>query len=225
MYSSAAFQRESPLFSGLLFGGSIMHHLLFTSTLLALSVAFGAAPAHLNASPRENDSSRSTPQSDEPTEGGNVEELMEKAKEFRQQKNWEEMKQCLSRAVEIDPTLVKAWTQLAFACNQLKDYQEALDAAQSALDLEANNKSALIQCGRAELELQDYLAARLHLLKAVEIDPNSSTSWKYLGKVYGKLAQEFKGESEVADAFKKLAQDAQRRAKGQGSGESPPVGE
>ena len=88
------------------------------------------------------------------------------------------------RAVELDPKMVEAWSNLGIACSRSGRLREAEESFRTALELRPsywqarfNLAAALARAGRAEEAVEYYL-------EVLGQDPDLSDAYLELGKLY-----------------------------------------
>ena len=90
----------------------------------------------------------------------------------------------LVQAVGVDPRDVASLQALGDIYFAAKDYQNAADWEQKALDVESTNKMALIALGAAQFNLGNAAEAKKHWLVAAALYPNEAEVHYDLGFLY-----------------------------------------
>lgn len=83
-----------------------------------------------------------------------------------------------------------AWNQHSSAFIGLGQYQEALNSAERAIDINANMAEAWNNKGVSLWHLEKYQDAQVALQRAVEINPNYTQAWFNNGRVFSSLRQD-----------------------------------
>ncbi|WP_317897926.1 caspase family protein [Aurantibacillus circumpalustris] len=75
-----------------------------------------------------------------------------------------------SKAIELDPVYIKAYTHRAFCYEKTGKKQEAVDDFKKVYDLKPTEKTSCYNAGRVLIDLQNYIEADDMLRKALHID-------------------------------------------------------
>ncbi|MEZ0229985.1 MAG: tetratricopeptide repeat protein, partial [Planctomycetota bacterium] len=77
----------------------------------------------------------------------------------------------LRKAVELDPKLSAAWTDLSLALARNSDLPGAIEAATRAIELDGRHPRAWITRGHARRVLRQHAAAFADFTRALDLDP------------------------------------------------------
>jgi TolB-like protein len=100
------------------------------------------------------------------------------------------VRECMERAIELDPDWAPAWVGLAFAYldefkfgfnPQPKPLERALEAAQHAISLDKDNEFAQVVIASVHFHLHELDLFYVRAERAFEINPNNSTTLADLG--------------------------------------------
>jgi superkiller protein 3 len=107
-------------------------------------------------------------------------------------------------ALTLAPEDAMFWRLLAnfYIINQIKIKEEALAAAQRAVELAPDDPNNLVILGQVMMLLDEIQNARALFLQALEIDPNFSLAYLQLG-----IADLFNGKTEQAYQYLLIARD------------------
>ena len=106
---------------------------------------------------------------------------------YKAKRNWPMMQECLVKALRDDKTNVKAWAELAWVCNETKEYERAGLAACCALLLDDENGMAWRELGYAEMQQKNFKKALKALNRAVELNADDVSAREYRDQVREKL--------------------------------------
>ncbi|MFA5041824.1 MAG: tetratricopeptide repeat protein, partial [Bdellovibrionales bacterium] len=123
---------------------------------------------------------------------------------FEKQKNLKKAADHLCEAAEIQPDNGAAWLKLSELSLKIKDYAQALKAAEISVQLMPNDLAAYIAQALALDCLDREEEALAPLQRAVQIKPYFSEAWDMLGSTYQKLGSLGEAES----AFRKAIETA-----------------
>ena len=123
---------------------------------------------------------------------------------FLARKQLEESIALYERAVELDPTFVRAWEGLAAVYIIVeswditgRDWESlAMQAAERALELDPGLSSPWAVKGQIAIDNGDYIAGMMDLDRSIELDPDNPTNYLWRGIHYSELG--FQNES-IAD--------------------------
>jgi tetratricopeptide (TPR) repeat protein len=91
------------------------------------------------------------------------------------------------RAVDLDPSLTKAWENIGWARHRLGDDREALRIWHTVLKLEPDNVPAWNAVGEVELDREAWGDAATALTRSLSLDPDQPDVRLRLGQAYEKL--------------------------------------
>jgi len=77
-----------------------------------------------------------------------------------------------SKAIELDPKLVKAYVNRGLAKANIKDYREAIQDYSKAIELDPKLAKTYESRGLAKANIKDYRGAIQDFTKAIELNPN-----------------------------------------------------
>ena len=103
--------------------------------------------------------------------------------------DWIHTKTYLLQHIELDSYNAVAYRKLGFACNKLKQFDEAKTHLTKAIQLDPQEATAYINLGFACNELKQFDEAKIHLTKAIQLDPREANAYKHLGSMYIELKQ------------------------------------
>ena len=95
----------------------------------------------------------------------------------------------LDKALEIDPTLVRAWSTKGWAYDKKKQFQEAIKCYDEAIKIDPFFSSAWNNKGLALASLEKHDEAIKAYEKAIELNPDYVGSYHNLGVAYKKTGQ------------------------------------
>jgi len=100
----------------------------------------------------------------------------------------------LGAAIEIDPSIVTAWTVRALARLSLSDEAGAVRDCDEALRLDPDNADAHVVRGDIARVRRDYDGALEALTRAIELDPRHAGAWQHRGTVHLELRRNDEAE-------------------------------
>jgi tetratricopeptide (TPR) repeat protein len=104
------------------------------------------------------------------------------------EKDWEEARKTLSKAIEIDPLSPDKFVNLAGVCVALKKWDEAIQNATRAIELEQNNKEAYAYLGQAYASKDFNALALAQFDRALELDDHYGVVFQERGFLHNKLS-------------------------------------
>ncbi len=118
---------------------------------------------------------------------GGLEWLM-RAAALEQKNDWRGLLKLSRQWVKSEPENAGAWFSLGNAYNNLKQYDQAIQAYREALRIQPENE-AWNNLGAAYGGLKQYNQAIQALREALRIQPENAMAWHNLGIAYGNLKQ------------------------------------
>jgi tetratricopeptide (TPR) repeat protein len=108
----------------------------------------------------------------------------------------------LGSAIEIDPSIVTAWTVRALARLSLNDDEGAVRDCDEALRLDPENADAHVVRGDIAHVRRDYAAALEALTRAIEIDPRHAGAWQHRGTVHLEMRRNDEAERDYDESLR-----------------------
>jgi tetratricopeptide (TPR) repeat protein len=106
-----------------------------------------------------------------------------------------------TKAIEINPNYIDAYTGRGYAKDNLKDHLGAVANYTKAIKINPNNSKAYTGRGVSKAKLEDHQGAIADYTKAIEINPNSSATYYNRGYSKGSL-EDYQGA--IADYTKAI---------------------
>jgi tetratricopeptide (TPR) repeat protein len=133
------------------------------------------APASTNAAPAAKAKKVASPQ------------LMQKIEELRDAQNWNVLVFYLVEWTRVEPDNPEAWDQLRAVYLNLKQYDDALNAAKQAKELSPKDPRMWRNLGRVQQSIDDLPAALRSFEQAVVLDDGDAVSLREIGIVNAQL--------------------------------------
>jgi tetratricopeptide (TPR) repeat protein len=118
-----------------------------------------------------------------------AEGLFERAREFEEAGNRPAAIAAIEELCRCCPTNAEGWVWLSYLLNTIGEYRRALDAASEALRHDQDNLAGLVNAGIAAFGLGDLHTARVHLERAVHLDPLHANAQYRLGRTLAALQE------------------------------------
>lgn len=115
----------------------------------------------------------------------------------------EKGKAALQKAVELNPKLSAAYVNLGMTNTELGDFQAAVNALKTALDLRGDYWVLDHELGYAYRQLNDLANAVIYFKKTTELNPNYPDGFYNLGEAYYRMGNK-KDAKKVQEQLQKL---------------------
>ena len=139
------------------------------------------------------------------------EQLFTKAKEFTDQKNYDEAIASFQRMLAADPKDFQAWSELGTVYLLKENYQESENAYLKAISERPTFFLALMNLGRLRTLRKNFEGAVDPLTEAVKVNPKSPEANYLLGEAYLQLRKGSKAVGYLDEAAKLGRADAHLR--------------
>ena len=103
---------------------------------------------------------------------------------LEKRKDWKGLRDWSLKWTKSEPKNVLAWYDLGYAYDELKRYNDAIEALRQAVRIDPEYVNAWNNLGAAYVELRRYNDAIEALRHAVRIDPENANAWYNLGVAY-----------------------------------------
>lgn len=123
-------------------------------------------------------------------------------KSYEVEGNNKETINAYKEAVRVKPDFGKAYNNMGIAYYELKDYQNALETFESAVQF-MPDASSYFNRGNANYKLKKYTKALVDYNEAIKLDPNENDYYLNRGNVYADLKQYNKAISNYKTILKK----------------------
>lgn len=130
-----------------------------------------------------------------------AQEFFQKALEFQNQWDFKAAKECLLKAVEIQPSFDVAYVQLGYISLQQAQFEEAYGFFKTAEEINPHSPDSLVGLGYYHLEGKRIPEAIAHFKKALAMDGKSSIAHLALGKAYLQNHQPMEALREFQEAM------------------------
>jgi tetratricopeptide (TPR) repeat protein len=183
---------------------------ILAACVLKLTASVAAAPAVQTTSQALSSSAEeggwsSLPSSDGEEEARLAESYVRKARSAKGRKHYDKAKIFLMRAIELDDKNERAWTDLAWVCNEQQDYDEGAAAALGALLLNEKNAEAWREAGYALHKKGQNRRAVEALTAAIKFNPRDPDNYRYRAS-----ALEALGKDDAAERDRETADELGR---------------
>jgi tetratricopeptide (TPR) repeat protein len=119
-----------------------------------------------------------------------AESLLEQARQLKKDKKYDEALEFYTAAVKVAPKSVEALIGKAWVHNELRQYGDAISAAEAATRIDAKRGDAWTELGYAQHKMKKLIRAKESLEKAVKLNPNDTTAKTYLAAVLKDLGED-----------------------------------
>jgi len=93
-----------------------------------------------------------------------------------------------TKAIQLEPYLVRSYVDRGLMYNQTGDYQSAMRDYTKAIELDKNLIAAYLNRASTENELQKFDSAIIDYTKSIELDPNLTTVYFARGLLYNQIS-------------------------------------
>lgn len=126
-----------------------------------------------------------------------IDELIEKSKDQRKRKRFDEAVISAIAALDLDPDNSDAWWELGLSRFELADYEKAVGALRKTVELSPYFAYGWTKLGKAYLQVGDEEKAKASFEMAVELE-NEEYALEPLAKIYRNENDEEQDEAEIA---------------------------
>jgi tetratricopeptide (TPR) repeat protein len=117
-------------------------------------------------------------------EGYDPSEWLKRSIALEKRKDWKGLLDWSLKWTKSEPKNALAWYDLGYAYDELKRYNDAIEALRQAVHIDPGYVNAWNNLGAAYVELRRYHDAIEALRQAVRIDPANTNAWYNLGVAY-----------------------------------------
>lgn len=148
------------------------------------------------------------PRSSDPSQESNAQALVAQARTLMTARRFDEAIELLKRAIEVEPKLAVAHTQLAVAFIEKHQMTVALDEATRAIELDPRNYFPHYLQGYAQRALRRYPEAIAAFKESVALNPNNFAPYAEMGNAYLDMFRYAEAAEALQQAVKLAPNDA-----------------
>jgi tetratricopeptide (TPR) repeat protein len=131
----------------------------------------------------------------------NATDWFEKGVSLGSANRWREAIQAATKAIQLNPKFVQAYSYRGFTYGLLGDYREAIKDFDIVVEMNPADANAYSGRGFTYGLLGDYRQAVIDLDRAIELDPRFAEAYSHRGVVYGKLGDHQKAIRDLDKAI------------------------